>query len=43
MIPVSQKLSKCKERDFKIITQNEWDYWMLNAGLNPSLIFEGIS
>lgn len=35
-------IADCKKRDFKIITQQEWDNWKLNAGLNPALIFEGI-
>lgn len=40
---LDEVVADCKKRDFKIITENEWDNWKLNAGLNPLLVFEGIN
>ena len=40
---LEEVVADCKKRDFKIITEEEWDNWKLNAGLNPSLIFEGMA
>lgn len=39
---LQEVLAECKEKDYKIITEEEWDNWMLSAGLNPLLNFEGI-
>lgn len=40
---LGEVIDDCKKRDFKIITQDEWDNWKINAGLNPALIFEGLT
>jgi len=39
---LEEVIADCKKKDFKIISEEEWNNWMLNAGLNPALIFEGM-
>ena len=39
---LEEVVAECKAKDYKIISDEEWDNWMLSVGLNPMLIFEGI-
>jgi len=39
---LDEVLAECKAKDYKIISEEEWDNWKLSAGLNPMWIFEGI-